>query len=154
MTSINYISLTSNESSLIINDTNKEEISDIKCEICQREFKYNKVYKRHLKSHRNNKIENEFLCNKCNKRFVSIGFLERHIIIHNRNIKRKRVKKIKAVKSIIKESSEISEIDNYSIPYKRLFKHCNYLNNLCLICNQNFDDNTNHILSIHIKSFL
>ena len=155
MSIIDHISLTSSQlsdSSAVVRFSKKSNIvSEIKCEVCLREFKYNKVYKRHLKSHQNNKIVKEYSCKRCSKRFVSKGFLERHIQIHNRN--RKQVKKVKAIKSIINENCEDNEpeIDHSLYPYKRLFDDFNYSNDLCLICNKKVDDYSNHISVIHFN---
>lgn len=156
MSSIDHISLSSShlsESSAVVRINNKNNIiSEIKCEICQREFKYSKVYKRHLKTHQNSKNEKEYSCKKCSKRFVSKGFLERHLLIHNKH--KKEVKKVKAIKSIITENCDENECDIESnlYPYKRLFIDYNYSNDLCFICNQNVEDYKNHIISMHLIS--
>lgn len=153
MSIIDHISLTSiklSDSSSVVR-LNKNIVAEIKCEICQREFKYNNAFKRHIKSHQNNKIVKKYSCKRCSKRFVINGFLERHVQIYNRN--REHVKKLKAIKSIINQNCGDNEpgIDNTLYPYKRLFDDINYSNEFCLINNKIIDDYSNHILNTNFN---
>ena len=138
---IDHISLTSIQlsDSIAVVRLNNNIASEIKCEICQREFKYNKVYKRHKKSHQNNKKFKEYSCKRCSKRFRGKVLIERHVQIHSKN--REQVKKVNAIKSIINQNCGDNEpvIDN--------------TNDFCLICNRKIDYYSNNKLNRELLTF-